>query len=83
MAKEMAVSGLILNDKDNENGVKVESKLMSAANKLRDVMLDAVNKKGKENVFVIMNAMEVALEFAKLRKDASSLVENFNKFIEI
>ena len=83
MAKEMAVSGLILNDKDNENGVKVESKFMSAANKLRDVMLDAVNKKGKENVFVIMNAMEVALEFAKIRKDASSLVENFNKFIEI
>ena len=84
IAKEMVLSGLVaLTDEDNTNGLKIETKMMSAANRLRDRMIDAVEKKGKENVFVIMNSMEVALEFAKLRKDASLLVEDFNKFIEI
>lgn len=84
IAKEMVLNGLVaLTDDDNAKGVKIESKMMIAANKLRDRMLEALDKKGKENVFVIMNSMEVALEFAKLRKDAGMLVDDFNKFIEI
>lgn len=84
LAKEMVLNGLVaLTDDDNAKGVIIESKMMIAANKLRDRMLEALDKKGKDNVFVIMNSMEVALEFAKLRKDANLLAEDFNKFIEI
>ena len=83
-AQKMVELGLIhITDEENAKGVIIEDRMFAAAKRSRDIMLEALEKKGKDHVFIIMNALDSAIAFAFLRKDMSKFVEDFNKFIEI
>ena len=79
ITKELLTNGLIpWTDEDQKSGIKIEDKIIKTSSFLSNTMLKTLETLGKDNVFIIMSCMDLAMADLKLNdmKRALTLYES-------